>query len=94
VVRFKEGKGFRRGVRAVWLYPHKAWPRHCGDGREVATTSCAAGKIQTRLDMKFRRDLRQPKEVESKKEWEEVERSTGPLQESLETDFKAGRPAS
>jgi len=97
VVRFKEGKGFAEGVRAVWLYPHKSVaPRHLRrwqGGRRLQAD--AAGKIQDAARHEVRRDLRQPEGVESKKEWEEDGKKHWAIyKKALETDFKAGRPAS
>jgi len=97
VVRFKEGQGFAEGVRAVWLYPHKAWHLDtCGDGREIGDYKLTAlGKSKTRLDMKFIVTYESPEEVEDKKEWEEDGKKHWAIyKKALEGDFKARRPAS
>jgi hypothetical protein len=96
-VRFKDGKGFSEGVRAVWLNPPKSWHLDtCGDGREVGDYKLTSlGKSKTRLDMKFVVTYDRPKGVEDKDEWEEdVKKQWKIYRKALEADFKAGRPAS
>ncbi len=95
-VRYKDGKGFQEGVRAVWLYPPNGWHLDtCGDGREVGDYKLTSlGKSKTRLDMKFVVTYDGPKEVEDKEEWEaDGKKHWKTYREALEGDFKAGRPA-
>lgn len=95
-VRYKEGKGFAEGVRAVWLNPPKSWHLDtCGDGREVADYELTPlGKSKTRLDMKFVVTYDSKKEVEDKDEWEEDGIKHWRIyKKALEADFKAGKPA-
>jgi hypothetical protein len=96
-VRYKEGKGFAEGVRAVWLYPRKAWHLDtCGDGREVGDYKLSPlGKSKTRLDMKFVVTYDSKNDVESKEEWEgDGKKHWTIYRKALEADFRAGRPAS
>jgi hypothetical protein len=96
-VRYKDGRGFQEGVRAVWLHPPSAWHLDtCGDGREVGEYKLTRlGKSKTRLDMKFVVTYDSPKEVEDKKEWEADGKEHWKIyRKALEADFKAGRPAS
>jgi hypothetical protein len=95
-VRYKEGKGFAEGVRAVWLYPPKAWHLDtCGDGREVGDYKLTPlGKSKTRLDMKYVVTYDSKDEVEDKEEWEaDGVKHWKIYKKALEADFKAGRPA-
>jgi len=95
-VRYKDGKGFAEGVRAVWLTPPNAWHLDtCGDGREVGDYKLKAlGKSKTRLDMKFLVTYDSKKEVEDKDEWEaDGVKHWKIYKKALEADFKAGRPA-
>ncbi len=96
-VRFKDGKGYAEGIRAVWLNSPKSWHLDtCGDGREVGDYKLTSlGKSKTRLDMKFVVTYDSPKEVESKKEWEgDGKKHWKIYRKALEADFKAGKPAS
>jgi hypothetical protein len=96
-VRYKEGKGFAEGVRAVWLNPPKSWRLDtCGDGRERADYRLTSlGKSKTRLDMKFVVTYDSKDEVEDKDEWEaDGVKHWKIYKKALEADFKAGRPAS
>jgi hypothetical protein len=95
-VRYKDGKGFGEGVRAVWLHPPNLWTLDtCGDGREVGEYKLKAlGKSKTRLDMKFVVTYDSKDEVEDKDEWEEDGSKHWKIyKKALEADFKAGRPA-
>ena len=95
-VRYKEGKGFTEGVRAVWLSPPRSWHLDtCGDGREVGDYKLTPlGKSKTRLDMKFVVTYDSKDEVEDKDEWEADGVKHWKLyKKALEADFKAGRPA-
>jgi len=95
-VRYKDGKGFQEGVRAVWLHPPNAWHLDtCGDGREVGEYKLTRlGRSKTRLDMKFVVTYDSPKEVEEKDEWEADGKEQWKIyRKALEADFKAGRPA-
>jgi hypothetical protein len=95
-VRYKEGKEFVEGVRAVWLHPPRAWRLDsCGDGREVGDYKLTPlGKSKTRLDMKFIVTYDSKDEVEDKDEWEEDGVEHWKIyKKALEADFKAGRPA-
>jgi hypothetical protein len=94
-VRYKDGKGFTEGVRAVWLDPPKSWHLDtCGDGREVGEYKLKAlGKSKTRLDMKFVVTYDGKDEVEDKDEWEaDGVKHWKIYKKALEADFKAGRP--
>jgi hypothetical protein len=96
-VRYKEGKGFEEGVRAVWLSPPKSWRLDtCGDGREVGEYKLKAlGKSKTRLDMKFVVTYDSKDEVEDKDEWEAGGVKDWKIyKKALEADFKARKPAS
>jgi len=95
-VRYKDGKGFTEGVRAVWLDSPKSWHLDtCGDGKEVGEyTLKALGKSKTRLDMKFVVTYDSKDEVEDKDEWEaDGVKHWKIYKKALEADFKAGRPA-
>jgi len=95
-IRYKEGKSFAEGVRAVWLNPPKSWHLDtCGDGREVGDYKLTPlGKSKTRLDMKFVVTYDSKKDVEDKDEWEEDGRKHWKIyRKALEADFKAGRLA-
>ena len=95
-VRYKDGKGFAEGVRAVWLTPPNAWHLDtCGDGREVGDYKLKAlGKSKTRLDMKFLVTYDSKKEVEDKDEWEaDGVKHWKIYRKRLEADYKAGKPA-
>ena len=95
-VRYKEGKDFAEGVRAVWLSPPKSWHLDtCGDGREVGDYKLTTlGKSKTRLDMKFVVTYDSKDEVEDKDEWEaDGVEDWKFYKKALEADFKAGRPA-
>ncbi len=96
-VRYKDGKGFKEGVRAVWLHPPDGWHLDtCGDGREVGDYKLKSlGKTKTRLDMKFAVTYESKKDVEDRDEWEEDGKKHWKIyRKALEADFKAGRPAS
>jgi hypothetical protein len=95
-VRYKDGKGFAEGVRAVWLSPPNAWHLDtCGDGREVGDYKLKAlGKSKTRLDMKFVVTYDGKDEVEDRDEWEkDGQKEWKIFRKALEADFKAGKPA-
>ena len=95
-VRYKDGKGFAEGVRAVWLHPPNSWHLDtCGDGREVGEYKLKAlGKSKTRLDMKFVVTYDSKDEVEDKDEWEaDGVKHWKIYKKAIEADFKAGRPA-
>ena len=95
-VRYKDGKGYTEGVRAVWLNRPKSWHLDtCGDGREVGEYKLKAiGKNKTRLDMKFVVTYDSKDEVEDKDEWEEDGVKHWKIyRKALEADYKAGRPA-
>jgi hypothetical protein len=95
-IRYKEGKGFAEGVRAVWLNPPKSWHLDtCGDGREVGDYKLTPlGKSKTRLDMKFVVTYDSKDEVEDKDEWDSYGVEHWKIyKKALEADFKAGRPA-
>jgi len=94
-VRYKDGKGFSEGVRAVWLNPPKSWHLDtCGDGREVGDYKLTSlGKSKTRLDMKYIVTYDSKDDVEDKDEWEEDGiRHWKIYRKALEADFKAGKP--
>ena len=96
VVRYKDGKGFTEGVRAVWLDPPNAWHLDtCGDGREVGEYKLKSlGKSKTRLEMKFAVTYDSKDEVEDKDEWEAGGVKHWKIyKKTLEADFKAGKPA-
>jgi hypothetical protein len=96
LVRIKDGKGFKEGVRAVWLNPPSSWHLDtCGDGREVGDYKLTPlGKSKTRLDMKFVVTYDSKDEVEDKDEWEaDGMKEWKIFKKVLEDDFKAGRPA-
>ena len=95
-VKYKDGKGYAEGVRAVWLHPPSLWTLDtCGDGREVGEYRLKAlGKSKTRLDMKFAVTYYSKDEVEDKDEWEgDGVKQWKIYKKALEADFKAGRPA-
>ncbi len=95
-VRYKEGRCFKEGVRAVWLHPPDSWQLDtCGDGREVGDYKLTPlGKSKTRLDMRFVVTYDSTEEVEDKEEWEaDGRREWAIFRKALEEDFKAGRPA-
>jgi hypothetical protein len=95
-VRIKDGKGFKEGVRAVWLNPPSSWHLDtCGDGREVGDYKLTPlGKSKTRLDMKFVVTYDGKDEVEDKDEWEaDGIKEWKIYKKALEDDFKARRPA-
>lgn len=59
-------------IRVVWLRPPNSWHLDtCGDGSEIGDYKLQAltGGM-TRLDMTFRVTYENPKDVESRKEWE------------------------
>jgi len=95
-VRYKDGKGYAEGVRAVWLHPPNSWTLDtCGDGREVGEYKLKAlGKSKTRLDMKFVVTYDSKDEVEDKEEWEaDGVKHWKIYKKAIEADLKAGRPA-
>jgi len=95
-VKYRDGKGYAEGVRAVWLHPPSSWTLDtCGDGREVGEYRLKElGKSKTRLDMKFAVTYDSKDEVEDKDEWEgDGVRQWKIYKKALEADFKAGRPA-
>ncbi len=95
-VRYKDGKGYAEGVRAVWLQPPNSWTLDtCGDGREVGEYKLKAlGKSKTRLEMKFVVTYDSKDEVEDKEEWEaDGVKHWKIYKKALEADLKAGRPA-
>jgi hypothetical protein len=94
-VRYKEGKGYAEGVRAVWLHPPNLWTLDtCGDGREVGEYKLKAlGKNKTRLDMKFVVTYDSKDDVEDRDEWEaDGVKHWKIYKKALEADLKAGRP--
>ncbi len=95
-VRYKDGKDYAEGVRAVRLHPPSLWILDtCGDGRERGEYKLKAlGKSKTRLDMKFVVTYDSKDEVEDKNEWEaDGVKHWKIYKNALEADFKAGRPA-
>jgi len=95
-VRYKDGKDWAEGVRAVWLHPPNSWTLDtCGDGREVGEYKLKPlGKKKTRLDMKFVVTYDSKDEVEDKDEWEEDGVKHWKIyRKALEADYEAGRPA-
>ena len=95
-VRYKDGKDFKEGVRAVWLDAPNSWHLDtCGDGREVGDYKLKAlSKNKTRLDMKFAVTYDSKDEVEDKDEWEgDGVKHWKIYKKALEADFKAGKPA-
>ena len=95
-VRYKEGKGFSEGVRAVWLNAPKSWRLDtCGDGREVGDYKVKPlSKTKSRLDMKFVVTYDSKKDVEDRGEWESDGIKHWKIyKKALEADFRARKPA-
>ena len=93
-VNYKEGNKAKEGIRAVWFKPPNAWHLDtCGDGREVGDYKLTPkGKNRTRLDMIFDVTYDDPRDVESKEEWETDGKEHWKLfAAALEREYKASQ---
>lgn len=94
VVNYKEGGKKKEGIRAVWFKPPISWHLDtCGDGREVGDYELTPkGKNKTRLDMTFDVTYDDPRDVESKEEWQGEAKEHWKLYgAALEKEYKALR---
>jgi hypothetical protein len=96
VVRYKDGKRFVEGIRAVWLKPPNSWHLDtCGDGRELGDYKLTELKNRkTRLDMIFNVTYDEPGEAESQGSWmKDAKHNWSAYGKFLEQDYKKSRSA-